>query len=81
MAMTSCRIGLSLERRVSMRNYKISVIVPVYNVEKYLEECIYSILKQDYQDFELLIIDDGSTDSSTLICDSYQNFANVKVFH
>ena len=51
----------------------ISIIVPVYNVELYLKECIDSILSQDYTDFELLLIDDGSTDSSYHICKEYQS--------
>ena len=49
----------------------ISVIVPVYNTEKYLDRCIQSILSQTYTNFELLLIDDGSTDSSGAICDEY----------
>lgn len=48
-----------------------SVIVPVYNVENYLVQCIDSILSQTYPDFELLLIDDGSTDSSGYICNKY----------
>lgn len=55
---------------------KISVIVPVYNVEKYLSECIESILKQSYTDFELLLIDDGSSDSSGMICEQYASLDN-----
>lgn len=50
---------------------KISVIVPVYNAEDYLCECIESILSQSYTDFELILVDDGSTDSSSIICDEY----------
>lgn len=49
----------------------LSVIVPVYNVERYLNRCIQSILKQDFTDYELILIDDGSTDSSGKICDQY----------
>ncbi len=52
-------------------NPEISIIVPVYNSEKYLEECIKSILNQTFADFELILIDDGSDDSSGLICDKY----------
>ena len=52
-------------------NPEISIIVPVYNSEKYLEECIKSILNQTFADFELILIDDGSHDSSGLICDKY----------
>ena len=50
---------------------KISVIVPVYNTEKYLRRCVDSILAQTFTDFELLLIDDGSTDNSGKICDEY----------
>ena len=61
---------------------KISVIIPVYNTEKYLHRCINSILTQTYTDFELLLIDDGSTDSSGTICDEYAaKDARVRVFH
>lgn len=49
----------------------ISVIVPIYNVEKYLPTCIESILNQTYKDLEVLLIDDGSTDNSGRICDEY----------
>lgn len=47
----------------------LSIIVPVYNTEMYLEQCIWSILKQSYREFELVLVDDGSTDKSGLICD------------
>ena len=60
----------------------ISVIVPVYNAEKYLDRCIQSILTQTYTDFELLLINDGSTDSSGAICDRYaEQDSRVRVFH
>ena len=52
-------------------NEKISVIVPVYNVKLYLHKCVDSILNQTYQNIEVLLIDDGSTDGSSDICDSY----------
>lgn len=61
---------------------KISVIVPVYNTEKYLCRCIDSILAQSFTDFELLLIDDGSKDSSGSICDDYVRKDNrVCTFH
>ena len=61
---------------------KISVIIPVYNTEKYLHRCIDSVLAQTYQDFELLLIDDGSKDSSGAICDEYAaKDTRVRVFH
>lgn len=60
----------------------ISVIVPVYNTEKYLKRCIDSILSQTFIDFELLLIDDGSTDSSGTICDEYAlKDVRIRVFH
>lgn len=65
-----------------MYNPKISVIVPVYNVEKYLSRCIDSILAQTFTDFELLLIDDGSNDNSGNICDDYVKKDNrIRVFH
>ena len=61
---------------------KISVIVPVYNVEKYLPRCIDSILNQTFTDFELILVDDGSTDNSGQICDTYaEKDSRVKVVH
>lgn len=59
-----------------------SIIVPVYNVEKYLKECLESIRNQTYKDFEVIIVDDGSTDNSPQICDEYQSEDNrFKVIH
>lgn len=49
----------------------ISVIVPVYNVEKYLRKCLDSILNQTYQNFEVILVNDGSTDDSGKICNEY----------
>lgn len=60
----------------------ISVIVPVYNAEKTLRRCVDSILSQEFHDFELLLIDDGSKDESPAICDEYaRRDERVKVFH
>lgn len=60
----------------------ISVIVPVYNTEKWLRRCVDSILAQTFTDFELLLIDDGSTDGSGAICDEYAGIdSRVRVFH
>ena len=61
---------------------KYSVIIPVYNVENYLHRCINSILIQEYTDLEILLIDNGSTDSSGIICDTYASeYSNISVYH
>lgn len=63
-------------------NPKISIIVPVYKAEKYIEKCINSILNQSFNDYELLLIDDGSPDNSGKICDEYaKKDSRIKVFH
>lgn len=59
-----------------------SIVVPVYGVEKFLSKCIESILVQDYNDYELILVDDGSKDSSASICDSYQKRdSHIRVLH
>lgn len=63
-------------------NPKISIIVPVYNVEKYLPKCIESILNQSFKNFELILINDGSTDKSGEICNKYSEIdKRIKVIH
>lgn len=59
---------------------KISVIVPVYNVQKYLDRCVDSIVKQTYQNLEIILVDDGSKDNSGTMCDSYSD-SRIKVIH
>jgi len=60
----------------------ISIVVPIYNTERYLSRCIESVLNQSFTDFELLLIDDGSTDGSGKICDAYAEKDNrIRVFH
>ena len=49
----------------------VSIIVPVYNVESYLEECVESIINQSYENLDIILIDDGSTDNCGQICDKY----------
>ena len=65
-----------------MINKKISVIVPIYNVEKYLKRCIDSILNSTYNNLEIILVDDGSTDSCPKICDEYKKIdTRIKVIH
>lgn len=60
----------------------ISVIVPVYNVEKYIRQCLDSIIGQTYKDLEIILVDDGSPDSSGAICDEYaEKDSRIKVIH
>lgn len=61
---------------------KISVIIPVYNVKKYLDRCLESVLMQSYPISEIIIIDDGSTDGSGEMCDCYaKKYSSIKVYH
>lgn len=65
-----------------MNNHLISIIVPVYNVEKYLEKCLDSLVKQTYQNIEVIVVDDGATDSSSKIADTFASkYDFVKVIH
>ena len=72
-----------LYKSVTIKNMtQVSIIVPVYNVKKYLRRCVDSILTQTFTDFELLLVDDGSTDSSGKICDEYKDKDDrIRVFH
>lgn len=65
-----------------MESNKVSVIVPVYNAEKYIKECVQSVLSQTYKDWELILVDDGSTDYSGLFCDQLAKCDNrICVIH
>lgn len=65
-----------------MENILVSIIVPVYNSEKYLEECILSVINQTYSNWELILIDDGSTDNSACICERYSEInKRIKTYH
>lgn len=60
----------------------ISIIVPIYNVEKYIKKCIDSLINQTYDNIEIILVDDGSTDESGIICDHYaRNNSRIKVIH
>ena len=61
---------------------KVSVIIPIYNVEKYLQECLDSVIDQTLKDIEIILVDDGSPDNCPRICDEYaQKDARIKVIH
>ena len=65
-----------------MENELISVIIPVYNISPYLERCIDSVIGQTYTNLEILLVDDGSTDESGMICDRYAHIdERIQVFH
>lgn len=64
------------------KNPSFSIIIPVYNIEKYIKECVYSILKQEYMDYEIILVDDGSPDSCPQICDELKAQDNrITVIH
>lgn len=61
---------------------KVSIIIPVYNVEKYLKKCVESVCAQDYKDLEIILVDDGATDSSGIMCDRFAEIdTRIKVVH
>lgn len=61
---------------------KVSILVPIYNVEMYITECVNSVLAQSYSTFELILVDDGSTDNSSKICDEFAQIdSRIKVIH
>lgn len=61
---------------------RFSIVIPIYNVEKYLHQCIESVLKQSFHDYELILVDDGATDSSGKICDEYASkYDKISVIH
>lgn len=61
---------------------KVSIVVPVYNVEKYLKRCVDSLIGQSYPNIEVLLVDDGSKDSSLSICKEYElKDSRIRVFH
>ena len=74
----ACLISMSMGTSVGT----ISVIVPIYNVAPYLRKCVDSLLVQDILDYEIILVDDGSTDSSGTICDEYaEKYSQVSVVH
>lgn len=76
--------NISEEERISIKTEQpfISVIIPVYNVEKYLEQCVNSVIKQSFDNIEVILVDDGSPDSCPAICDKYAELdKRVSVIH
>ena len=67
------------EERMSQAS--VSVILPVYNIEEYLPQCMESLFNQTYKDFEIIIVDDGSRESCSRLCDSYKDHEGVTVYH
>ena len=65
----------------NMSEFGISIIVPVYNVEEFLDRCIKSLLTQTFKNLEIILVDDGSTDASGMICDRYANEKSIIVIH
>ncbi len=65
-----------------MKKSLISIVVPVYNVEAFLKRCVNSLIAQDYENIEIILVDDGSTDGSGQICDEYGRlYGNIRVYH
>ncbi len=71
-----------MDKNQNYTDVLVSIIVPIYNVEKYLSECIESVLAQSYKNLEIILVDDGSTDSSGEICDAYKRRNDrIQVIH
>ncbi len=65
-----------------MMNPKVSIVVPIYNGEKYIDNCIKNLLSQTYKNFEAILVDDGSTDMTSQMCDDYaKKDGRIKVIH
>lgn len=70
------------EMNVSEKVTRFSFVLPVYNVENYLSQCVESILAQDFTEYEIILVDDGSTDSSGSLCDEYaEKYDYIRVIH
>lgn len=75
-------MDMRMKGRVRMENGKISIIVPVYKVEQYLERCVNSLINQTYKNIEIILVDDGSPDQCPKMCDDYASEdSRIKVIH
>ena len=71
-----------MKGKVCMESSKISIIVPVYKVEQYLERCVRSLINQTYKNVEIILVDDGSPDQCPQMCDNYaSDDLRIKVIH
>lgn len=64
-----------------MSDIKFSIIIPIYNVKNYIKRCIESIIFQDYNNYELILVDDGSTDGTSEIIEQYSNYSQIRIYH
>lgn len=82
MSFTLFIVEIQIKESDIMKQPEVSIVVPVFNVEKYLERCVNSILSQTFKEFEVILVDDGSTDYSGMLCDQYSNRdSRVRVIH
>lgn len=70
-----------IDKKIQDKKVEISLIIPVYNVEKTLRRCVDSVLNQSYDNYEIILVDDGSTDSSGILCDQYSSLEKITVIH
>lgn len=71
-----------MDNTIEFVKVMISIVIPAFNVENYIEDCIKSVIRQTYKDWEILLIDDGSTDRTSIICESFAlEYNNIKVYH
>lgn len=66
-----CILGLKVERMNNLNNPLVSIIVPVYNTQNYIELCLSSLVQQSYENIEIILVNDGSTDNSLSICNIF----------
>lgn len=73
---------MTMDKKFNIEKIRVSVIIPIYNVEKYIDCCINSVISQTYKNIEIILVDDGSPDNCPAICDEYaKNDGRIKVIH